>query len=242
MTADVTNYASTCEARQQPQYHKTDAVDLEPLRRGATVRTKAASAWQARVADEVETPRGVARRNRVYLRRTNEPSPSLSDSEISVQDSPQYGESQSSVPGIKRKHRQEEVSAKQMLRRSEGIRRPPKYLENFKDLIEFMFSYHFKYTTITRRDENILFRTFRKGVIVARTDNSHNRMYSTSIVEPKRPSNGLNTRTEFVLLPNVPCAFLVKSIVSSRSFHLLLQQSCNMLSTMLLPKCTRACC
>jgi len=73
--------------QRQAQYYNRGAIDLDPLKRGATVRLKpfqlGKREWQKGIVRkrldersyEVETPYNVVRRNRVHLRLTNEPSP-----------------------------------------------------------------------------------------------------------------------------------------------------------------------
>ena len=84
-----------CEAKleqrkqRQAQYYNRGAIDLDPLKRGDTVRLKpfqlGKREWQkGKGLDErsykVETPYNVVRRNRVHLRFRNEPSPPSIDS------------------------------------------------------------------------------------------------------------------------------------------------------------------
>ena len=93
---------------------------------------------------DVETTRGVVRRNRVHLRRTDEPAPSLSDTEVPEQADQQVVEPQSSVSAtpapvqkdvLPRSLRVSPEAAKSpvkpMLRRSEGVRRPPRHFKDF---------------------------------------------------------------------------------------------------------------
>jgi len=77
--------------QRQAQYYNRGAIDLDPLKRGDTVRLKPFQLgkrdWQKGIVRkrldersyEVETPYNVVRRNRVHLRLTNEPSPPLID-------------------------------------------------------------------------------------------------------------------------------------------------------------------
>ena len=86
-----------CEAKlehrkqQQAQYYNRGTSDLDPLKRGVTVRLKpfqlGKHEWQKGIVRkrleersyEVEMPYNVVRRNRVHLCLTNEPSPPLTD-------------------------------------------------------------------------------------------------------------------------------------------------------------------
>jgi len=77
--------------QQQAQYYNREAIDLDPLKRGDTVRLKllllGKCEWQKGIVRKrldkrsykVETPYNVVRRNRVHLHLTNEPSPPLTD-------------------------------------------------------------------------------------------------------------------------------------------------------------------
>jgi len=77
--------------QQQAQYYNRGTSDLDPLKRGVTVRLKpfqlGKREWQKGIVRkrleersyEVEMPYNVVRRNRVHLHLTNEPSPPLTD-------------------------------------------------------------------------------------------------------------------------------------------------------------------
>ena len=148
--------------QQQAQYYNRGAVDLVPLRRGDVVRLKpfnlGKQEWQKGIVRsrldersyEVETPQYAVRRNRVYLRKTNEPSPPSSDqahAEVSVPVCPQSNKLPTNVPeevnppapGHKNAPLSRPEAAptpaesppKPVLRQSERQRRPPKRFSDF---------------------------------------------------------------------------------------------------------------
>ena len=148
--------------QRQAQYYNTGAVNLDPLRRGDIVRLKpfqlGKREWQKGVvrsrlderSHEVETPNHVVRRNRVHLRKTNEPSPPSSDqapAEVSVPFLPQSNVLPTIVPGevnLPASSQEdaplsspelvpaaEECPPKPVLKRSERQRRPPMRYSEF---------------------------------------------------------------------------------------------------------------
>ena len=148
--------------QRQAQYYNRSAVDLDPLRRGDVVRLKpfqlGRREWQKGIVRsrldersyEVETPHHVVRRNRVHLRKTNEPPPSSLDqtpAEVYVPIYPQSNELPTAVPEEVNPPAPSQESAtlsrpevdptpaesppKPVLRRSERQRRPPKRFSDF---------------------------------------------------------------------------------------------------------------
>ena len=148
--------------QRQAQYYNRSAVDLDPLRRGDVVRLKpfqlGRREWQKGIVRsrldersyEVETPHHVARRNRVHLRKTNEPPPPSLDqtpAEVYVPIYPQSNELPTAVPEEVNPPAPSQESAtlsrpevdptpaesppKPVLRRSERQRRPPKRFSDF---------------------------------------------------------------------------------------------------------------
>ena len=148
--------------QRQAQYYNRGVVDLGPLKRGDTVRIKpfqlGKREWQKGIVQsrldersfEVETPQDVARRNRVHLGKTNEPSSPSSDgdpAEASIPCSLQSNEFPITVPGEVNppSSSEENVSLsgpevpstaaksppKPVQRRYERQRRPPKHLSDF---------------------------------------------------------------------------------------------------------------
>ena len=148
--------------QRQAQYYNRGAVDLDPLRTGDVVRRKpfqlGKREWQKGIVRsrldersyEVETPHHVVRRNRVHLRKTNEPPPPSSDqapAEVSVPVCPQPSELPTTVPEevnppapsqetapLSRPEvvrTSDESPPKPVLRRSERQRRPPRRFSDF---------------------------------------------------------------------------------------------------------------
>lgn len=148
--------------QRQAQYYNRGAVGLDPLRRGDVVRLKpfqlGKREWEKGIvrnqlderSSEIETLHHVLRRNRVHLRKTDEPPPPSSDqapAEVSVPLLPQSIELPTTVPGEVNPPASSQENAplsrpevaptaaesppKPVLRRSGRQRRPPKHLSDF---------------------------------------------------------------------------------------------------------------
>ena len=98
---DTTRTKLRLRQQQQARYYNRSACDLDPLEKGDAVRVQpwqvGKKEWQKGVVKnrlsersyEVELPQGVLRRNRIHLRKTNEPAATTNDTQPEQCNEPQ---------------------------------------------------------------------------------------------------------------------------------------------------------
>ena len=141
--------------QQQARYYNRGARDLDPLEKGAAVRVQPwqveKKEWQKGVVKnhliegsyEVELPQGVFRRNRIHLRKTNEPAAPTNDTQPEQCNEPQPQEPVEPVTETNELPSQSVVEVPTEVpppatpvkgpepRRSQHVRRVPKHFEDY---------------------------------------------------------------------------------------------------------------